>query len=109
MKHSIERLYAELLVRGTDGERHPRTAKLMSAGSTQIAKKLGEEALELSLEIVKADRDEVIHESVDLIYHLTVAWASMGIAPAEIWEEMSRREEMTGLAGKRPKGFEDPS
>jgi len=46
-------------------------------------------------------------ESVDLIYHLAVVWASMGIAPSEIWEEMARREQMTGLAGKLPKGFED--
>jgi phosphoribosyl-ATP pyrophosphohydrolase len=107
MKHVIERFYAELLVRGGDGERHPKTAKLLSAGRTQIAKKLGEEALELSLEIVKGDRDAVVHESVDLIHHLAVAWASMGIAPSEVWEEMATREALTGLAGKRPKGFED--
>jgi phosphoribosyl-ATP pyrophosphohydrolase len=109
MKHAIERLYAELLVRGGDDKRHPRTAKLLSAGASRIAQKLGEEALELSLEVVKGNRDEVVHESVDVIYHLAVVWASMGIAPSEIWEEMARREALTGLAGKLPKAGEDPT
>ena len=108
MKHAIERLYAALLVRGGDEERHPGTAKLLSAGATRIAQKLGEESLELSLEIVKGNRDEVVLESVDLIYHLAVAWASMGIAPAEIWEEMLARETSTGLAGKLPKSLKEP-
>jgi phosphoribosyl-ATP pyrophosphohydrolase len=103
MRHAIERLYAELLVRGDDDAVHPRAAKLLSGGSTRIAQKLGEEAVELALEVVKGNRDEVVLESVDLIYHLAVAWASMGIAPSEIWEEMGRRERMTGLAGKLPK------
>jgi phosphoribosyl-ATP pyrophosphohydrolase len=107
MRHAIERLYAELLVRGGDDERHPRAAKLLSGGSTRIAQKLGEEAVELALEVVKGNRDEVVLESVDLIYHLAVVWASMGIAPSEIWEEMDRREQMTGLAGKLPKNLED--
>jgi phosphoribosyl-ATP pyrophosphohydrolase len=108
MTHAIERLYAALLVRGADGEQHPRTAKLLSGGASRIAQKLGEEALEVSLEIVKGNRDEVVHESVDLIYHLAIAWASLGILPSEIWEEMARREEITGLAGKLPKDAEDP-
>ena len=108
MTNAIERLYAELLVRGADDERHPRTAKLLSGGRSRIAQKLGEEALEVSLEVVQGHRDEVVHESVDLLYHLVVVWASMGISPSEIWEEMARREQMTGLAGKLPKGVEDP-
>ena len=107
MRHAIERLYAELLVRGGDDERHPRAAKLLSGGSTRIAQKLGEEAVELALEVVKGNRDEVVLESVDLIYHLAVVWASMGIALSEIWEEMDRREQLTGLAGKLPKDLED--
>ena len=107
MKHAIERLYAELLVRGGDDERHPRAAKLLSGGTKKIAQKLGEEAVELALEVVQGNRDEVVLESVDLIYHLAVVWASMGIAPSEIWEEMARRERMTGLAGKLPKIIED--
>jgi phosphoribosyl-ATP pyrophosphohydrolase len=107
MTNPLERLYGELLVNGSNAERHPRTAKLLAAGRSRIAQKLGEEALEVALEVVKGNRDEVVLESADLVYHLVVVWASMGISPSEIWEEMARREQLTGLAGKLPKQTED--
>jgi phosphoribosyl-ATP pyrophosphohydrolase len=107
MTNPLERLYGELLVSGSNAERHPRTAKLLSAGRSRIAQKLGEEALEVALEVVKGNRDEVVLESADLVYHLVVVWASMGISPSEIWEEMARREQLTGLAGKLPKQGDD--
>jgi len=108
MTSRIERLYGELLVSGHDAKRHPRTAKLLAAGRSRIAQKLGEEALEVALEVVEGNRDEVVLESADLLYHLVVVWASMGISPSEIWDEMDRREQLTGLAGKLPKTAEDP-
>jgi phosphoribosyl-ATP pyrophosphohydrolase len=107
MTNPLERLYGELLVNGSNAARHPRTAKLLAAGRSRIAQKLGEEALEVALEVVKGNRDEVVLESADLVYHLVVVWASMGISPSEIWEEMARREQLTGLAGKLPKQTED--
>jgi phosphoribosyl-ATP pyrophosphohydrolase len=108
MSSAIDRLYALLLQHGSDEARFPRTARLLAGGPTRIAQKLGEEALEVALETVKGNRDEVIHESVDLIYHLAVVWASMGISPSEIWHEMACREQTTGLAGKLPKAPADP-
>jgi phosphoribosyl-ATP pyrophosphohydrolase len=107
MGDRIERLYAELLLNGNDAKRHPRTAKLLAAGRSRIAQKLGEEALEVALEVVKGHRDAVVLESADLLYHLVVVWAVLGISPSEIWAEMDRREQLTGLAGKLPKVSED--
>ena len=62
-----------------------------------------EEAAEVALDAVVANRDGVIQESVDLIYNLTVLWVWMGINPAEVWHEMERREQEFGIAGKLPK------
>jgi phosphoribosyl-ATP pyrophosphohydrolase len=61
----------------------------------------------VSLECVTNNRDEVVHESVDLIYNWIVLLAEMGIRPAEIWHEMERREAEYGIAGKLPKGADD--
>ena len=40
---------------------------------------------------------------MDMLYNWVVLLAEMGIEPAEIWEEMARREEAMGIAGKIPK------
>jgi len=99
----IERLHAALLTLSGEGEDFPRTRKLLQSSITRIAQKLSEEAVEVSLETVKGDRAAVVSESADLIYQLVVLWAVMGIWPAEVWEEMSRREIDQGLAEKLPK------
>lgn len=81
----------------------PRTARLVAGGRQKMAKKLVEEAGEAALAAAVSDRDELIAESADLLYHLAVLWASMEIAPDEIWAEMQSREAAYGLAEKRAK------
>lgn len=103
MSDAIKRLYAAVTLEQGQCPKLSRTAKLFSEGRTKIAKKLVEEASEVSLEFVTNNRDEVIHESVDLIYNWIVLLSEMGIRPAEIWEEMDRREAEYGIAGKLPK------
>lgn len=80
-----------------------RTARLMSAGDRKMAQKLVEEAGEAALAAIVKDRLELVRESADLIYHLTLIWASLGIRPEEIWAEMETREMAYGLAEKRAK------
>lgn len=80
-----------------------RTAKLLSAGAPKMAQKVIEEAGEVAIEAVRGDTSALIGESADLIYNLTVLWTALGIAPADIWAEMDRRETLFGLAEKLPK------
>jgi|EndMetStandDraft_5_1072996.scaffolds.fasta_scaffold15517_3 phosphoribosyl-ATP pyrophosphohydrolase len=80
-----------------------RTAKLVNAGDRKMAQKLVEEAGEAALAAILKDRTELVRESADLIYHLTLLWASLGIRPEEIWAEMDEREAAYGLAEKRSK------
>lgn len=68
-----------------------------------MAKKLAEEAVEVVIDAVSRKPDAVIRESADLLYNLTVLWASAGVRPEQIWAEMSRRERMMGIAEKLPK------
>ena len=51
------------------------TAILVQAGRKRIAQKVGEEGVELALAAVAGDKDEVIDEAADLMYHLIVLLA----------------------------------
>lgn len=68
-----------------------------------MAQKLVEEAAEVALAATSENREEVIAESVDLLYHLTMIWAALGISPQDIWDECKAREALYGLAEKRTK------
>lgn len=68
-----------------------------------MAQKVVEEAGEVAVAAMLKDHTEVIRESADLIYHLTILWAALDIKPEEIWAEMSEREGAYGLAEKRAK------
>lgn len=80
-----------------------RTRKLSSAHVIKKAKKLVEEASEMSFEAVFGRRRGVIEESADLIYHMVVLWRSCGVKPGEVWREMHQRAEELGVAEKLPK------
>ena len=46
-------------------------------GSEQIGKKLGEESVEVIVAYLKGDRQGVIRESADVLYHLAVLWVGL--------------------------------
>ena len=103
MADAIERLYAAVLVAGSQDPLQSRTAKLMRDGIPKMSKKLAEEAIEVAMDALLGERHRVVEESVDLIYNLTVLWAAMAIQPADVWSEMERRERLLGIAEKLPK------
>ena len=96
--HAFDRLLCQLAAPPTR-----RTARLVQAGTARKARKLVEEATEVSLDAVAGNRRGVIEESVDLLYHLAVLWHDRGIDPAEVWTEMDRRADILGIAEKLPK------
>jgi phosphoribosyl-ATP pyrophosphohydrolase len=103
MNDAIERLYKAVLARRFGDPATSKTAKLFLAGRSKMAQKLGEEAIEVVIDAARGDRLAVVAESADLIYQLVVLWAEMDIAPADIWDEMLRREQTQGIAEKLPK------
>ena len=103
MGDSLERLYRSVLALQKGDPALSRTARLMRAGRAKVAKKLAEEAAEVVIDAMQGNRDAVVRESADLLYHLVVLWAEAGIRPQEVWAEMERREKLLGLAEKLPK------
>lgn len=67
------------------------TAKLFNAGVNKIAQKVGEEAVETVIEAVAGNRDAMIYEASDLIYHLLVLLEATGCSIADLEQELARR------------------
>ncbi|RDJ26642.1 phosphoribosyl-ATP diphosphatase [Bosea caraganae] len=76
------------------------TARLIAAGPERAAKKLGEEAVEAVIAAVKGDRDELIAESADLLYHLLVVLLSRDVALHDVMSQLEARTVRSGLAEK---------
>jgi phosphoribosyl-ATP pyrophosphohydrolase len=103
MSDSLERLYLAVIAAKDLDPATSRTAKLFQRGPAKMAKKLAEEAIEVVIDAVNGKTDAVVRESADLLYNLTVLWASAGVRPEHVWDEMARREHLLGIAEKLPK------
>lgn len=82
------------------------TAKLLAKGPEKCAEKFGEEAVEAIIEAIKDDREGLISESADVLFHLLVMLQSRGVSLDEVLAELARRQGTSGIAEKasRPKG-----
>jgi len=98
---ALERLWQVIESRRGADPDTSYTAKLFSRGTAKIAQKLGEEAIEAVIEGVRGDRAALIGESTDLLYHLLVLWAAIGVTPSDIAAEFARREGVSGIDEKR--------
>jgi phosphoribosyl-ATP pyrophosphohydrolase/phosphoribosyl-AMP cyclohydrolase len=67
------------------------TAELLDAGTGACARKVGEEAVELTVAALDEGDERVIEEAADLVYHLYVLLAARGIDLAQVEDELSRR------------------
>jgi phosphoribosyl-ATP pyrophosphohydrolase len=103
MSDSLEKLYQAVIAAKDLDPSVSRTARLFQRGPDKMAKKLAEEAIEVVIDAVNGKTDAVIRESADLLYNLTVLWASAGVRPEDVWNEMDRREHLLGIAEKMPK------
>jgi len=72
------------------------TNYLFDKGLDKILKKVGEEATETIIAAKNQDKEEIIYEMSDLIYHLTVLMAVTGVTWNDILNELARRELKTG-------------
>ncbi|QCG88282.1 phosphoribosyl-ATP diphosphatase [Azospirillum sp. TSH100] len=80
-----------------------RTGKLLAQGRVRMARKVGEEAIEVAIEAMRGNRGALVMEAADLLYNLVVLLADLEIAPDEVLAELRRRELAYGIAEKLPK------
>jgi phosphoribosyl-ATP pyrophosphohydrolase len=109
MGDSLDRLYQAVLAARSADPASSRTARLLRAGRSKMAKKLAEEAVEVVIDAMHGHSDAVVRESADLLYNLVVLWVASGVHPKDVWTEMERRERLLGIAEKLPKERLDAS
>jgi len=109
MSDSLDRLYQAVMAARTADPASSRTARLLHAGRSKMAKKLAEEAVEVVIDAMHGDSDAVARESADLLYNLVVLWVASSVHPKDVWTEMARRERLLGIAEKLPKERPDAS
>ena len=66
-------------------------SKLFKKGSDKIIQKVGEEAIETVIALKNSNKDEIIYETTDLVFHLLVALVDRGVRLEDIQEELLRR------------------
>lgn len=75
------------------GGSHSYTAQLLGRGVEHVAKKFGEEAVELALASVARQPDEVVYEAADTLYHLLTLLTADGVPLERVLSELRRRYE----------------
>ena len=77
------------------------TAKLFAGGPDSILKKIGEESAELIMAAKDGKRLNIVWESTDLIFHVLVLLAHVGLSIEDVSQEMRRREGVSGIDEKK--------
>ena len=102
--NALERLAATIESRKGADPDSSWTAKLLSRGPEKCAEKFGEEAVEAIIEAVKGDRERLVSEAADSLYHLLVMLAARDVGLADVLTELERREGRSGIAEKAARG-----
>lgn len=96
----LDALYETIATRKDADPGSSYTASLFARGTGKCAQKLGEEAVETVIAAMSGEREQIIFESADLIYHLFVVLAQTGITPDEVYTELQNRTGQSGLDEK---------
>ena len=97
---TLTRLEATIKLRRSASPEESYVASLVARGLPVIARKLGEEAVEAVVAALTDNREELVGEAADVLFHLIVLLAEKNIPLAEVLAELDRREGTSGLAEK---------
>ena len=97
---TLQDLAARVKERGQASAESSYTRKLLDKGVAHCAKKFGEEAIETVLAAVGEDRERLIAEAADLLYHLLVVLEARGVALSEVEAALAQRTTQSGLQEK---------
>lgn len=87
----IRREYDTIRSRGERPVDGSYTNYLLENGIDKVCKKVGEEATEVVIALKNEDRQELLYEAADLVYHLLVSMYMTGVTPEELYGEMAKR------------------
>jgi phosphoribosyl-ATP pyrophosphohydrolase len=99
-RFTIHDLARTIDARAVAGGEASYTKKLLDKGAPHCAKKLGEEAVETVIAALGSEREPLVAESADLIYHLLVLLKSRGVSLDDVEAVLAQRTSMSGLEEK---------
>ncbi|MBV7393895.1 phosphoribosyl-ATP diphosphatase [Mameliella sediminis] len=97
---TLEDLEQTIAARAAASPDESWTAKLLAKGPEKCAEKFGEEAIEAIIEAIKNDREKLVSETADVLFHLLVMLKSRDVALSEVMAELARRQGTSGIAEK---------
>jgi phosphoribosyl-ATP pyrophosphohydrolase len=100
MSDILDRLAETLEARKQAAPDSSYVARLYAKGTDAILKKIGEEATETVMAAKDDQAEKIIYEVADLWFHTLVLLAHKGLKPADVLNELARREGLSGLAEK---------
>lgn len=108
MNDILERLAVTLEARKGADPQSSYVARLYAKGMDGILKKVGEEAAETIIAAKGGVREDIIYETADLWFHTLVMLAQAGLRPADVLDELARREGLSGLEEKAARAKDEP-
>ena len=87
----VEELFAVIQDRKREMPEGSYTAELFKEGAERISQKVIEEAGETALAGAKGDREQVVREAADLLYHVLVLLSATGATPEGVWAQLRER------------------
>ena len=89
--YTIEMAYAVVQARKNNPTPNSYASQLLEQGTSAIAQKVGEQALETVIEAIRKNKTRLAEESADLLYHLLVLWADADLQPQDIYDLLATR------------------
>src|SRR6185437_15567157 len=99
-RFTIHDLAATIDTRAASGGEASYTRKLLDKGPAHCAKKLGEEAVETVIAAIENDRNHLIAEGADLMFHFLVLLKARGVKFEDVEAALAQRTTMSGLEEK---------
>ena len=102
---TLETLAEIVRARSGGDARASYTKSLLDKGAAGVARKFGEEAVELVIAAVEGEIQPVVCETADVLYHLLVVLESIGVPLADVYAELERRTARSGHEEKAARGL----
>ena len=99
----LARLQHIIAERASESPESSYTARLLAAGTQRMAQKVGEEGVELALAATTDDRNKIIDEAADLLYHTLVLLRAKGLDLEDVTARLAERHQRSNnsSAGER--------
>ena len=105
--HILDSLYQVILDRRKADPDSSYVAKRLKQGTAKIAQKFGEEAVETVIAAMQKDKQEIISESTDFLFHWLLLLADAGLHPQDVMRELEARMGVSGLDEKARRNMKE--